>query len=635
MIKTTTVRCLALCTALCLAVLAATPSTAFAQSRPDSRRGQAKDPVQSALDEAIRAELKRLVWTDEGQLTPAGFSTALREVNALQQQAAWYIEESNTDLFRELSRTERLLRLMVEGRQTQNSELWSMLVEHPDLADAVAFTLQPGRDQLGDAMLVLDSLRRQFGAERLAAYANLTAAICAVHDQPRSAPGRNPTASASPNEIWAYYVRYEDRMALGVKSMPADLLAHVVDTTASVAEMQWAMERYGRDPQVGNRYAEISYDDNALNEGQSKRIDSEQYTLQNIRRVGGVCSEQAYFAAHVGKAMGVPTVEVSSIGSTMAHAWLGFLRVRGRQAVWDFESGRYDEYKKYVGSYRDPLAGREQPEGHVAILSQIVGTTPEQIQVAVAMHDAAAALAEFEENSDAPTIALKLDVEQSVAPVRVADDAGISELLTAAFKSTGAERRIWDLAGRLARDRRIAGDDLEAIFAFLERLCGRNEASYFATTAPQLLWALEDSRVQARMYDRVARAVRNVPGQEAEVRFLQGDGFRDREMYQEAMNAYLLPTKYRNLDGPWTVEAVDRITALLNTTGKMQHLPDLLADIFRRVPRPSTEGSFAQRRGSVWAQVGERYHRSLVLNGRTNEAQNVRRQLDTIVRLVP
>ena len=137
------------------------------------------------------------------------------------------------------------------------------------------------------------------------------------------------------------------------------------------------------------------------------------------------------------------------------------------------------------------------------------------------------------------------------------------------------------------------------------------------------------------MYDRVARAVRNVPGQEAEVRFLQGDGFRDREMYQEAMNAYLLPTKYRNLDGPWTVEAVDRITALLNATGKMQHLPDLLADIFRRVPRPSTEGSFAQRRGSVWAQVGERYHRSLVLNGRTNEAQNVRRQLDTIVRVVP
>ncbi|MFI4854042.1 MAG: hypothetical protein ACIAQF_03555, partial [Phycisphaerales bacterium JB065] len=178
---------------------------------------------------------------------------------------------------------------------------------------------------------------------------------------------------------------------------------------------------------------------------------------------------------------------------------------------------------------------------------------------------------------------------------------------------------------------RLAGKELEAIFGYLEKLCGRNESSYFAMIAPTLLWAIEDVRQQARMFDRVARTVRNVPGQEAEVRFLQGDGLRDREMYQEAMAAYLLPTKYRNLDGPWTIKAIDRVTDLLNRTGKQAHLPDLLEDIFRRVPRPSTEGSVAMRRGSVWAQVGERYYNSLVQAGRTRDAEQLRRQLDTIV----
>ncbi len=635
MIKTTTVRCLSLCAALCVAVIAATPTPVAAQSRPDNRRGASMDPVQTALDEAFRAELKRLVWMDEGQLTPAGFSAALLVVDALQQQAAWYVEESNVDLFRELSRTERLLRLMVEGSQTQNPELWAMFVEHPELADAIAFSLQPGRDQLADAMLVLDSLRRQFGANRLADYANLTAAICAVHDQPPTPPGRNPTTAASPNEIWAYFVRHEDQTVFGVRSMPVDLLAHVVDTTASIAEMQWALNRYGRDTQVGNRYGEIVYDETAYMTGRPKRIDSETYTLQNIRQVGGVCAEQAYFAEHVGKSMGVPTVYVSAIGSEASHAWLGFLRLRGRQAAWDFDSGRYDEYKQYVGDYRDPLSGEDLSEGNVAILSQMIGTSAEEIQTAVAMHDAAAALSEFQENADAPVVGLTLDTEQAVAPVRIADDAGISELLTAAFGATGAERRIWNLAGDLARERRIAGKDLEAIFTFLERLCGRNEASYFAAKAPKLLWAVEDVRAQARMFDRVARAVRRVPGQEADVRFYQGDGLRDRELFEAALNAYLMPTKSRNLDGAWTVDAVDRVISLLNQTGKAQHLPDILGDIFRRVPRPETDAAHIFRRGSVWAQVGERYYRSLVASGRTNEAQNVRRQLDTIVRLVP
>ncbi|MFG0293972.1 MAG: hypothetical protein ACF8MJ_12575 [Phycisphaerales bacterium JB050] len=630
MIKTTTARFF-LCATVCVASVVALHTSAEAQTRRGDARQRQADPAQKSLDAAIREKLSSLLTPEGEPLAGQKFSSALQEVGKLMTDLVWYASSENTDLFREVTKAERMLRLMVDGRQTQNDAMWQMLIEHEELASSLAFGLQPGRDEFPEAMQVLEGLRQQFGADKLAQYPDLTAAICAVHDSPRYPPGRNPTKAATPNELWAYFVRYEDRMAMGIRGMPIDLLAHLVDSTASIGEMQWALDRYGKDPQVGNRYSEISYDDNALNQGQKKRIDSEQYTLQNIRRVGGVCAEQAYFAAHVGKAMGVPSVEVSSIGQSMSHAWLGFLRVRGRQAAWDFDSGRYDEYKKYVGDFRDPLSGRKYSEGHVAFLSQMVGVKPDELHTAVAMHDAAALLATSREGSDAPPLSVRIEADASFGPVRTSDDAGISELLTAAFKATGTERRIWELAGRLAKEGRLAGKELEAIFGYLEKLCGRNESSYFAMIAPTLLWAIEDVRQQARMFDRVARTVRNVPGQEAEVRFLQGDGLRDREMYQEAMAAYLLPTKYRNLDGPWTIKAIDRVTDLLNRTGKQAHLPDLLEDIFRRVPRPSTEGSVAMRRGSVWAQVGERYYNSLVQAGRTRDAEQLRRQLDTIV----
>jgi hypothetical protein len=624
--------CVTMVLALSIGLL--TPAS-NAQSRPKRDRStQENSLVQEQLDQAMRERLGEIIRPGGEPLTAQQFAGALSETDALLAQAAWYIDESNAELFRELSRTARLLRLMVDGRQTKNGQLWTMLEDHPALAEAVAFALQDGRDSLPDAMLVLDSLRKQFGADRLAAFANLTAAVCVVHDRPRTPPGRQPTTGASANELWAYFAGNERNMQLGIRSMPVDLLAHLVDSSASIAEMQWALSRYGRDAQVGNRYSEISYDDNAFQTGAPKRIDALPYTLQNIRQVGGVCSEQAYFAAHVGKAIGIPTIELTAIGSVSGHAWLGYLRVRGRQAAWDFDTGCYEEYKQYVGKFRDPLSGQQYEEGHAAFLSTMIGVKDETVYRAVAMHDATRALAKFTADADAPVITFDTGTETSLAPVRSPDPSGISALLTASFVQAGAERRIWELACDLASQQRIAGKELEATFSYLERLCGRNEIGYFALTAPKLLWGIEDIRVQSRLYDRVARAVRQKPEYAANVRYTQGDGLSERSLYEEALRTYLLPTQGRNLDGPWTVTAVDRVTQLLRTTNKQEHLADLIGDIFRNIPRPSTEGAHQFRAGSVWGQVGERYHRALVMSGRTREAQDLRRQLDTIVRRI-
>ncbi|MFU8830211.1 MAG: hypothetical protein ACNA8P_12365, partial [Phycisphaerales bacterium] len=420
--------------------IATPPAEAQSRSTPTRDRGNQSDPAQQMLDAAMRAKVESILTPDGAALTGAAFSPALNEADSLLAQAVWYVDASNAELFREITRARRLLRLMVDGRQTSNSALWAMLMEHPQLADTIGFSLQPERDNLQEAMLVLDHLRRQFGADRLAQYPNLTAAITAVHDTPRTPPGRQPSVAATPADLWAYFTKYEQSMAFGIKGMPVDLLAHVVDTSASIAELEWARGRYGRDQQVGNRYAEIMYDDNAFRTSAPKRIDSEPYTLQNIRRVGGVCTEQAYFAAQVGKSMGVPTIELSAIGSTAGHAWLGYLRVRGRQAAWDFDTGCYEEYKQYVGRFRDPLSGRMTEEGSAAFLSQMVGVNNDALHRAVALHDATAMLASFGPEADSPRLTVKLDGETIVAPVRTPTAQHLAAMLTASLGHTPSER---------------------------------------------------------------------------------------------------------------------------------------------------------------------------------------------------
>ena len=85
--------------------------------------------------------------------------------------------------------------------------------------------------------------------------------------------------------------------------------------------------------------------------------------LPNLVRFGGVCSDQAYFASTVAKAMGVPSAVITGTGPDVGHAWIGYLEVRGREAAWNLESGRYDAYKNVRGVAADPQTRTNRCEG--------------------------------------------------------------------------------------------------------------------------------------------------------------------------------------------------------------------------------------------------------------------------------
>src|SRR5205807_3987797 len=106
----------------------------------------------------------------------------------------------------------------------------------------------------------------------------------------------NTAKGADPIEIFDYYVKNESRMYFGIRNVPAELLAYVVDTTASVEEMGWALQKYAGDKEVGKRFFDVKYDYDNFRKGTPKKITTLGFTLPNILKYGGVCADQAYFA---------------------------------------------------------------------------------------------------------------------------------------------------------------------------------------------------------------------------------------------------------------------------------------------------------------------------------------------------
>ena len=67
-----------------------------------------------------------------------------------------------------------------------------------------------------------------------------------------------------------------------------ELLEYVVDTTASIDDMNWALAKYGGDRNVGHHFFDVPYDyDNYLH-ATPKKITTLGFTLPNILKYGGV-----------------------------------------------------------------------------------------------------------------------------------------------------------------------------------------------------------------------------------------------------------------------------------------------------------------------------------------------------------
>ncbi len=218
--------------------------------------------------------------------------------------------------------------------------------------------------QEGDSENMAHSLRTFFAIWKATPeqdrgrYLNLALACSLLSPETAASPGlvRLKTARLTPVQIFGYF-REQDRhrrLLTDVKKMSVERLLMVVDFRLPMSEVNWVTKnlKYDRASWAQKAYNSVHY----LMERATKDTDPyTTYTFEEILEEGGVCRDQAYFAAYSAKVMGIPTVIAVGDGDRGPHAWVV-------TQVSDREWKQVNSYGYTTGVFDNPCSGREHHE---------------------------------------------------------------------------------------------------------------------------------------------------------------------------------------------------------------------------------------------------------------------------------
>ncbi|MHC4209107.1 MAG: hypothetical protein ACYSWT_05265 [Planctomycetota bacterium] len=552
---------------------------------------------QDSLAEDVRgridAVLNELQQTGDFEAAAAG----------LQEQFDRVITRADAgdkDLFREAAFALRLTAQLKEAEAVDRLELLAFLRAHEELAASVAFLVRADGEDPAEVYTLLDRLRQRRG-DALGNYASLTAAICVVHDRHLARKINENTAQATdPLAIFDYYAANEQRMLFGIRNVPAELLVYVVDTTASIEEMTWALGRYAGDPVVGARFFDIDYDYEHVRDGDPKEVTVAGWNLPNILRYGGVCVDQAYFAVTVGKAIGVPTAYAFGADSTVSHAWVGFLQARGNAAWWNFDVGRYPAYQGVRGNVLDPQTRRRIPGSYVSLSAELAGVEATDRWAAVAYADAAVRVLELaEQAAAAPGAEDEADDEPSASETALA-------LLERGLRLSPGHARGWMAVRRLAADGGMTLEQTKRWADVLHRLCGRRYPDFYLAVLRPMITSIDDVKQQNALWNKAFALFRDRHDLAASVRMSQGLMWRKAGQPARAGQCYEdVIYRYANA-GPFVLSALNEAEKLLASAGRGDKVLALYDRAFTGIKRPpNIAGPFYRQ--SNYFRVGKRY----------------------------
>jgi hypothetical protein len=234
--------------------------------------------------------------------------------------------------------------------------------------------------------LVLQNLRAIREAHPLAflAYSHLAIALAVVNDSalPAAWPHHQVDPALVPKEIppvaeqFARWVAANEakHLDLDPRRLAPDQLKFVVDAFVSGTELDWARKNTHLPRSRFDRaFFQVPYSNDRIAAQQFSWI-STPYTLENIRKTGGICVDQAYYAMIAGKANGLPTLFFTGQGKDGGHAWFGYMKSDDR---WELDCGRYSQQNYAVGQAFDPQTWQPISDHELAQLAARFRDKPE------------------------------------------------------------------------------------------------------------------------------------------------------------------------------------------------------------------------------------------------------------------
>lgn len=493
----------------------------------------------------------------------------------------------------------------VEAPQPAQQDTLKWLAAQPRLLPALMMAVTDA-DAPADVLAVLSALR-QDSPDRLDEYADLTAAVCVVWDAApvrvanrptRGAPATAATRPAgNPDPAGAvkrfkYYANPKGGLRCDFKTLPWQIAIYAVDTAVTDDEITWAARNYGNRRQLSRVYFEVPYDMSAFHAG-ARQADALPYTLPNIRQYGGVCLDQAYFAANVGKALGQPAaVCLGQSGSQgELHAWIGYLQPAGKFAAWNFYEGRYGDMMFWSGQVVDPQGGPPATDADVCLLSELTASPAANRLASVALC----------KSRD------------------LVDDRRAPELYMRAIDMSPGNRPAWMALAQLGADRKLTIPEIDRVSEVVHR--------FAVERYPDFAFAVFRRIITGRSTDEQLVAMANIarlfavrPDLVAAVRMAQGDLMRDANRPKEALTAYTDAMSDGHRTGPILPQAMERADTLLRATGEKAKLAALYQSVWSRTPPPEPSG-YAEL--TPFCIIGHRYAALLREMGRATEANAV------------
>ena len=552
------------------------------------------------------------------------FGTALSRIDALFDRAISYVPASAEKIFRDVAFTRRLVRRLSEAQEQPRRDLLTYLLDNQRFARALVFCMDPEHDQASKVFALVDRLRRERG-QHLDKLATLAAAICVVHDDPKPMRVNENTArSPDPIAIFDFYAGNAQHMLFGVREMPTELLVYVVDVSASIDEMRWALNRYGGDTNVGRRFFDIEYDYDHLTKGAKKDVTQAGWNLPNILKHGGICADQAYFAVTVGKSIGVPATYTVGKSARSAHAWVGFLQTDRKRAWWNFNSGRYKDYQNARGIVKDPQTRQSVPDSTVALLAAHVRSAVSDREYAAAMTDCSHRVAAARDGGSFVAAPL---TEAIGEPLRTPTLEHALDLLEGGLRKSPGYTAGWLSLQSLSKAEDFTLAHRREWGTFLHKLCGRRYQDFYLQIVSEMIESIDDPKEQNRFWNTAFETFSNRPDLAASVRVSQGRMWMKHDQVERAGRCFEdVIVRYANA-GPFVVDALTHAAGILREQRDGRRLLALYKTTWNRTRRPKEAWSRQFARQSNWHRVGEGYAKVLEEAGRSADANRVRAEL--------
>lgn len=270
-----------------------------------------------------------------------------------------------------------------------DATLQAFLEKNVDIREELYTAIDPKFDDVAAALTLFKQLHTQFPA-KIKAYYELAIAVAVTWDKERNVyhyeNQQNRVHAIMPEPLsgaidnFKYLTDAESIMQGRVQFLPWEFLVHSVNDTTPVAERIWAVNNYlPKRVMFGECYSQVPYDHEMLRTNDRVcKMDGKLYTLENLRQFGGVCAQQADFAARVGKSLGVPAEYITGEGIQQGlHAWVMWIELKQATAggiAFTLEShGRYGGDFYYVGLLRDPRTGERITDRQLEMRLQTVG----------------------------------------------------------------------------------------------------------------------------------------------------------------------------------------------------------------------------------------------------------------------